>query len=402
LKCLLNYGIKIYQNIAYHLTIQKPYDVDRTMFGATSFANAIKVKPFDGSNFKRWRELATLWLTAMNVMYVATGKAPEGVSEEKFNADDNLFQGAIISVLVDNLVDTYLQRKTGKDIWEALEAQYGATDTGGELYVMEQFLDYRMVEDRSVVEQAYEVQALAKELENYSKEAPCVLPNKFVAGAIITKLSHFWRDFATSLKHKRKEFTFDDLIATLDVEEKVRAKDTREKAIAGSSSANFVQRGNLKFHNNQNKRKKPSQNPPKAKEADGPNKKRKPGGSCCTCGSPDHFAAKCPDRKDRKAPKTTNMVVSEGGRTSGYGNFLPTVLSVCSSPEWWIDTGANIHVCANISIFSSYQVGGTTSLLMGNGAHARVLGAGTVTLKFTSGKTIQLKNVQHVPTIKKN
>jgi hypothetical protein len=42
--------------------------------------------------------------------------------------------------------------------------------------------------------------------------------------------------------------------------------------------------------------------------------------------------------------------------------------------------------------------GGATSLLMGNGAHARVLGAGTVTLKFTSGKTIQLKNVQRVPT----
>jgi hypothetical protein len=35
-------------------------------------------------------------------------------------------------------------------------------------------------------------------------------------------------------------------------------------------------------------------------------------------------------------------------------------------------------------------------------AHARVLGEGTGTLKFTSGKTIQLKNVQHVPTINKN
>jgi hypothetical protein len=75
---------------------------------------------------------------------------------------------------------------------------------------------------------------------------------------------------------------------------------------------------------------------------------------------------------------------------------------VSSSPEWWIDTGANINVCADISMFSSYQVGGTTSLLMGNGAHARVLGAGIVTLKFTSGKTIKLKNVQHIPTIKKN
>jgi membrane-bound acyltransferase YfiQ involved in biofilm formation len=59
LKCLLNYGIKICQNVAYHLTIQKTYNVDRTMFGATSFENAIKPKPFDGSNFKRWHELAT-------------------------------------------------------------------------------------------------------------------------------------------------------------------------------------------------------------------------------------------------------------------------------------------------------------------------------------------------------
>jgi hypothetical protein len=144
-----------------------------------------------------------------------------------------------------------------------------------------------------------------------------------VAGAIITKLPHSWRDFATSLKHKIKEFTSDDLIATLDVEEKARAKDTRGKATAGPSSANFVQRGNPKFNNNQNKRKKPSQNPPKAKEADGPNKKkRKPGGACYTCGSPDHFAAKCPDRKDRKAPKTANMVVSKGGGTTGYGNFF--------------------------------------------------------------------------------
>jgi hypothetical protein len=88
---------------------------------------------------------------------------------------------------------------------------------------MEQFLDYRMVEDRSVVEHAHEVQAPAKEIENYSKEAPCVLPNKFVARAIITKLPHSWRDFATSLKHKKNKFTFDDLIATLDVEEKARA-----------------------------------------------------------------------------------------------------------------------------------------------------------------------------------
>ena len=67
-----------------------------------------------------------------------------------------------------------------------------------------------------------------------------------------------------------------------------------------------------------------------------------------------------------------------------------------------MDTGANIHVCADASLFSSYQVGGSGALLMGNGSLARVLGVGTVILKFTSGKMVLLKNVQHVPFIKKN
>jgi hypothetical protein len=97
------------------------------------------------------------------------------------------------------------------------------------------------------------------------------------------------------------------------------------------------------------------------------------------------------------------MVISEGGGTSGYDNSLPTVLSVFLSPEWWIDTRSNIHVCADISMFSSYQVGGGTgSLLMGNGAHARILVVGTVILKFTSRKMVHVKNVQHILTFKKN
>ena len=39
---------------------------------------------------------------------------------------------------------------------------------------------------------------------------------------------------------------------------------------------------------------------------------------------------------------------------------------------------------------------------MGNGTHASVHGVGTVGLKFTSGKIVRLKNVQHVPAINKN
>ena len=145
-----------------------------------------------------------------------------------------------------------------------------------------------MVEDRSVVEQAHEIHTLAKDLKNYCKETPCVLPDKFVAGGIISKLPPSWKNFATSLKHKRQEFTIDGLIGTLDVEEKARVKDTRGKGIVGASSANFIQKNNS--HKN---KKKPPQNQSKAKQTTTFKKKN---AACFVCDSSDYFASKCLNR----------------------------------------------------------------------------------------------------------
>ena len=53
-------------------------------------------------------------------------------------------------------------------------------------------------------------------------------------------------------------------------------------------------------------------------------------------------------------------------------------------------------------MFTSYQVTRDSSVLMGNGLHASVHGVATIDLKFPSWKIVQLKNVQHVPTMNKN
>ena len=52
------------------------------------------------------------------------------------------------------------------------------------MYTIEQFHDYKMVENRSVLEQAHEIQCIAKELDLLK----CELPGKFLAGCIIAKL----------------------------------------------------------------------------------------------------------------------------------------------------------------------------------------------------------------------
>jgi hypothetical protein len=224
----------------------------------------------------------------------------------------------VISVLANHLVDFYLSKPTGKELWDVLEANFGATDAGSELYVMEKFSDYKMVDDRLVVEQAHEIHTLEKELEGFK----CELPDKFVVGIIISKLQPTWRDFATSLKHKRKLFSVTDLIGSLDVEEKARAKDTRGKEIVGASSANFVQKKNNFSNSHSKKKNNKPENVAKTKQTITFKKKKKNDGNCYVCGQPGHFAAKCSYRKG--ARKIVNMVIGEtAAGTSGYGNYLP-------------------------------------------------------------------------------
>jgi hypothetical protein len=72
----------------------------------------------------------------------------------------------------------------------------------------------------------------------------CALPDSFVVGGIIAKLPPSWRSFATSLKHKREVMTIENLISTLDVEEKARSKDVPRSGPsdgAGPSNANVVE-----------------------------------------------------------------------------------------------------------------------------------------------------------------
>ncbi|KAK1627273.1 hypothetical protein QYE76_001588 [Lolium multiflorum] len=110
---------------------------------------------------------------------------PEGPlsaeEQEKFEKVDAMFKAALFSILGDNIVDPYMAFDHGKDAWDALEAKFGVSDAGTEWYVMEQYYDYRMTDERSVVEQAHEIQSLAKELEQFK----CTLPDKFVPVALL-------------------------------------------------------------------------------------------------------------------------------------------------------------------------------------------------------------------------
>ena len=69
--------------------------------------------------------------------------------------------------------------------------------------------------------------------------------------------------------------------------------------------------------------------------------------------------------------------------------------------EWWINIGATHHVCSD-KMFSTFEPTETgKKVYMGNFPTFEIKGQGKVVLEMTSGKELTLRNVLHVPKIRK-
>jgi hypothetical protein len=84
----------------------------------------------------------------MQCIYVVESRlAGLHTNEEEiaFHNADTRFRAGLLASLGDTIVDTCVVTDWKRNAWDALEARYKVNDAGSELYVMEQFHDYRMV-----------------------------------------------------------------------------------------------------------------------------------------------------------------------------------------------------------------------------------------------------------------
>lgn len=74
-----------------------------------------------------------------------------------------------------------------------------------------------------------------------------------------------------------------------------------------------------------------------------------------------------------------------------------------SNEGWWLDSGATCHVTPHKNLFKTYkEVKEETKLYMENSATNNILGCDSVDLQLSSEKILSLKNVLHVPGIRKS
>ncbi|KAA0042920.1 pol polyprotein [Cucumis melo var. makuwa] len=270
--------------------------------------------------------------------------------------------------LDNTLYNVYSSVDSTKNLWTSLEKKYQIEVAGVKKFIVGKFLDYKMVDSKTVA-------------------------------SIIEKLPPSWKDFKNYLKHKRKEIKLEELVVRLGIEENNRKA---EKCIIDSRidpKANIVEN-------------RPHSNKKRKFFGEGSNKKprftKKLNDKCFNCNkmghqSKDYHKPKNFQKKHVQAHITEVDEVSDGVVDIDLCAVISECNMVGNSKEWWVDTGATRHICANKNMFTSYvSVSNGEQLFMGNSFTSKVKAQGKVILKMTSRKELTLNNVLHVPDIRKN
>ncbi|XP_060178171.1 uncharacterized protein LOC132608115 [Lycium barbarum] len=335
---------------------------------------AEKPGKFSGANFKGWQQRVFFWLTTLGMLKFTNEDPPVPAADmpanEKFmiaeawKQADFLCKGYILSALEDDLYNVYSAMKTSKELWDALEKKYKTEDACLKKFVVAKFLDYKMIDSRTVGTQVQELQLIFHDLIAEGM----VVNEAFQVAAMIEKLPPSWRDFKNYLKHKRKEMKFEDLVIRLKIEEDNKTERTSLKKLLQR-----IRKGRNLLERLRSRTRKISR----------------------------AIAAIVGKQKD-KGKGQANMVEKNDDMDD-----LCAMLSECNlvgnPKEWWLDSGATRHVCAVKEAFATYAPAGSEEeLFMGNTATAKVEGYGKILLKMTSGKVLTLNNVLHVLTIRKN
>ncbi|XP_074570564.1 uncharacterized protein LOC141827228 [Curcuma longa] len=144
--------------------------------GSVPINHAEKPEKFMGMNFKRWQQKMLFYLTTLNLARFLTEeppKVPEGTLDaQTFNAveawkhSEFLCRNYILNCLADALYNVYCSKKSAKELWESLDLKYRTEDAGAKKFVVGRFLDFKMVDSKTVISQVQELQVILHEIHS--------------------------------------------------------------------------------------------------------------------------------------------------------------------------------------------------------------------------------------------
>ncbi|GJW89787.1 pol polyprotein [Tanacetum coccineum] len=146
---------------------------------------------------------------------------------EAWKHSDFLCHNYVLNGLIDPLYNVYCKTTTAKELWESLERKYKTEDAGTKKFMVARFLDYKMVDSKSVVSQVQDLQVLLHDIHAEGM----TLSETFQVAAIIEKLPPSWSAKANMVEHAGSSSRFNS---------KGNKKDKRKNDKKGKGKSEYL------------------------------------------------------------------------------------------------------------------------------------------------------------------
>ncbi|KAK4385913.1 hypothetical protein Sango_2715300 [Sesamum angolense] len=210
-------------------------------------AQGERPEKFSGNDFKRWHQKMLFYLTTLNlarflseeVSVVSEGETDtqKRAAIDAWGHGDFLCRNYILNGLSDTLYNVYSSATTARALWESLEKKYKIEDAGLKKFIVGKFLDFKMVDSKTVMNQVQEFQMILHDLHAEGMK----LSESFQVAAMIEKLPPLWKDLKNYLKHKLKEMGLEDLIVRLRIEEDNRLSEMKSGKLQIEAKENLME-----------------------------------------------------------------------------------------------------------------------------------------------------------------
>ena len=157
------------------------------------------------------------YLTTLNLVRFLTDDAPKLREDELdiqvISVVDSwkhyyfLCRNYVMNGLVDSLYNFYSNKKIAKELLESINQKYKTENVEAQKFIVGYFLDYEMVDSKTMVSQVQELQVILHE----THAERMILSETFQVATIIEKLPPTWKDFKNYLKHKIKEMNIENI-----------------------------------------------------------------------------------------------------------------------------------------------------------------------------------------------
>ena len=381
---------------------------------STSENRGVKVVPFDGNNYTRWKFRINALMRAKGVYEFITDSPPAAPANPDDVAIHNQKKSIACAMIINSMTEStikYIENLDGTDpraLWTALEDQFNQDSDVNKSRLWRSLFTIRMTENQDINEYIAYLNNLVSQLTALGQ----TVPEGLQWAALSHGLTDEYENMVTSI----------EAVGTLGLSDKlarIRTFSERKRPVNGNFSESAFQldekpkRHEARFGKQSERNSTTGLNGHKKISKNGDLKTKKPG-TCNYCGKPGHWYKECRSRiKDNKK----NNFIDDKKRANqateqNYDVFSMVAREQTSTyhqehSEWLIDSGATSHMTSNRSYFSDLQPV-SINISVADDRTVTAAGIGTVILTVKNQQTrnktskIALERTLYVPSLGAN